>query len=668
MRLFIAEKPSVAKAIGDVLGVVDKKNGYFVCQNGEYITWCFGHMLESAEPDFYLSDDIPKDNNGRKIWREEDLPIIPAPENWVKVPKADSKEQLNRIGELIKNASQIVNAGDPDREGQLLVDEVLEYFNNKAPVLRYWVNAIDTATIKKGLDTLKDNTDFIRYGEAAAARDKADWLIGMNLSRAYTLKAQRGGSRVLLTVGRVQTPTLAIVVKRDRDIESFKPKLHYSIGATLKYNNQMFNAEWQMKDEQQGTDEEGRLIDEKIITEVINNIKNKNGIVESFTRTPKKKYHPACFSLSALTLVASNKYGYSGVDVLNACQSLYEKHKLTSYPRTDCCYLPESQFNDAANILSILGKINPDYKSIIEKADPTIKSKTWDDSKTSAHHAIIPTLHNGDPTKLNQIEKNIYDLIIRSYISQFYPIHEYMRTVINIDICGELFITSGNVVTNSGWKDVYQEDEEKSDQQSLPDMNKNDSVICVELIKKSLKTKAPPFFTDGTLINAMSNIYRYVDNPEHKKILKEEDGLGTEATKATIISDLIKRGFLKEDGKKLISTKLGRELIDALPDSVKNPILTAIYERMLKGIENKTFTIEEFLIKQESYINEQVEKAKNGVLKVGHIPKVSNIHKCDDCGKGLCRLPSKSGSFYWRCSDYPACTKTYFDNKGKPKK
>lgn len=199
-------------------------------------------------------------------------------------------------------------------------------------------------------------------------------------------------------------------------------------------------------------------------------------------------------------------------------------------------------------------------------------------------------------------------------------------------------------------------------------MNKNDSVICVELIKKSLKTKAPPFFTDGTLINAMSNIYRYVDNPEHKKILKEEDGLGTEATRATIISDLIKRGFLKEDGKKLISTKLGRELIDALPDSVKNPILTAIYERMLKGIENKTFTIEEFLIKQESYINEQVEKAKNGVLKVGHIPKVSNIHKCDDCGKGLCRLPSKSGSFYWRCSDYPACTKTYFDNKGKPKK
>lgn len=667
MRLFIAEKPSVAKAIGEVLGVVDKKNGYLVCQNGEHITWCFGHMLESAEPDFYLPDDIPKNSNGSKIWREEDLPIIPAPENWVKVPKADSKEQLNRIGELIKKASQIVNAGDPDREGQLLIDEVLEYFNNKAPVLRYWVNAIDTATIKKGLDTLKDNTEYVRYGEAASARDKADWLIGMNLSRAYTLKARRGGSRVLLTVGRVQTPTLAMVVKRDRDIENFKPKLHYSIVALLKYDNQMFNAEWQMKDEQKGTDEDGRLIDEKVIIEVINNIKNKNGIVESFTRTPKKKYHPSCFSLSALTLVASNKYGYSGVDVLNACQSLYETHKLTSYPRTDCCYLPESQFNDAANILSILSKINPDYRNIIEEADPKIKSKAWDDSKTSAHHAIIPTGHDGDPTKLNQIEKNIYDLIIRSYISQFYSIHEYMRTSINIDIGGELFTTAGNVVTIPGWKDVYQEDEEKPDEQSLPDMNKNDSVICVELVKKSLKTKAPAFFTDGTLINAMSNIHRYVDNLEHKNILKEEDGLGTEATRATIISDLIKRGFLKEDGKKLISTKLGRELIDALPDSVKNPILTAIYERMLKGIENKTFTIDDFLIKQQSYIKEQVEKAKDGLLKVGHIPKVS-VHKCD-CGKGLCRLPAKkTRSFYWRCSGYPACTKIYFDKNGKPKK
>lgn len=669
MRLFIAEKPSVAKAIGEVLGVTDKKSGYLVCGE-DYITWCFGHMLESAEPDYYLPDDIPKDKNGRKIWREDDLPIIPL-NNWIKVPKNECEDQLNIIGKLIKNASEIVHAGDPDREGQLLVDEVLEHFNNKSPVLRYWVNAIDKISIERGLESLKNNIEYEKYGIAAAARDKADWLIGMNLSRAFTLKAQRGGSNVLLTVGRVQTPTLAIVVKRDRDIENFKPISHYTINAKLNHDNVSFLAAWQIKEDQPGLDEEGHLIDEEKVNDVINKINNKPGTVKSFNKIPKKKYHPKVFSLSSLTLAASNKFGYSGLDVLNTCQSLYEKHKLTSYPRTDSCYLPTSQFNDAKSILSTLSNINPNYRSLIEKADTKIKSKTWDDSKTTAHHGIIPTLHNGDISKLSEMEKNIYDLIVRAYIAQFYPIHEYIRTSIDIDINGELFVTAGNVITVNGWKDIYQEEEkedEKEDEQSLPLLNENDSINCDELIKKSLKTKAPPAFTSGTLINAMSNIHRFVDDPEHKKILKEEDGLGTEATRASIVNDLIKRGFLKEERKKLISTKLGRELIDALPNSVKNPVLTAIYERMLKSIENNAFTDNEFLIKQQEYIKQQVEQAKEGSLKVGHIPKISGIHKCDDCGKGLCRVPAKTGYFYWRCSGFPACQKTYFDNKGRPKK
>lgn len=660
-RLFIAEKPSVANAIGDVLGVVNKKRGYLVCSNGDHVTWCYGHMLESAEPNFYLPD------SEKKNWRFENLPIIP--ENWVKIPKSEYEEQLNKIGELIKSASIIVHAGDPDREGQLLVDEVLEHFNNKLPVVRYWVNAIDTSTVRRGLETLEDNVEYAKFGRAALARERADWLIGINLTRAYTLKAQKGGSSVLLTVGRVQTPTLAMVVKRDRDIENFNPILHYSIEAVFTYDNKNFTASWKMSDDQLGINDEGYLIDVTKVNDVINKISNKQGIVQEFTKTPRKKHHPTCFSLSALTLVASNKYGYSGIQVLEACQQLYERHKLTSYPRTDSCYLPESQFNDASNILKILNKINPDYRNIIEKANPKIKSKTWDDSKTSAHHGIIPTSHEGDPSKLSLIEKNIYDLIVRAYISQFYPIHEYMRTSIIINIEGELFTVSGNVISINGWKDVYEEDDEKekNEDQLLPDMNVNDSIVCNELIKKSLKTKAPASFTDGTLINAMSNVHRYVDDPEHKKILKEEDGLGTEATRATIISELIRRGFLKQDGKKLISTKLGRELIDALPDSVKNPVLTAIYERMLKGIENETFTIDEFLTKQQSYIKEQVAKTKEGSLKIGNIPKVSNIYKCDKCGNGLCRLPAKkSGSYYWRCSN-SECGQSYFDNKGKPK-
>ncbi|QIQ22527.1 DNA topoisomerase 3 [Zophobihabitans entericus] len=672
MRLFIAEKPSVAKAIAEVLGSTDKGNGYIVCGD-DYVTWCFGHLLESAEPDHYLSDDVPKNENGKKKWREQDLPIVP--DKWVKQPREDAKEQLANIGRLIKKASVIVNAGDPDREGQLLVDEVLDHFSNTSPVLRYWTNAADRTSVERELSALRNNADYISHGRAAAARDKADWLIGMNLSRAYTLKAIRGGSRTLLTVGRVQTPTLAMVVKRDRDIGSFKSIPHYSIGVTIKHEQGEFLANWKMKDEQPGQDEEGRLIDVSKVEDVIQQISNQSGTITVFDKTPKKKYHPKVYSLSDLILVASNKFGYKGEDVLNTCQSLYERHKLTSYPRTDNGYLPESQFSDAGTILAILKSINPSYSALIDKADIKIKSKTWDDEKTTAHHGIVPTLHKGDPTKLSEMEKNIYDLIIKSYIAQFYPVHEFLRTTVEVGIVDETFVAAGNIVTLNGWKDVYLNDQDLSaedddkEEQQFPLMKKGDSVTCIAPVKKSLKTKPPSSFTDGSLNNAMSNIYRFIEDPEHKKILKEEDGLGTEATRTTIVSELVRRGFLTYDGKKIISTKLGRELVDALPESVKSPVLTAIYERMLKGIAAGTFTEEEFLAKQVQYITDQVNKANEGSIKVGHIPKVSNLHKCDLCGKGLYKLAGKKpGSFWWQCSGAPECTQTYSDLNGRPRR
>lgn len=672
MRLFITEKPSVGKAIAEVLGVTNKGNGYLVCGD-DCITWCFGHLLESAPPDYYTSNDIPLNNNGDKIWREEDLPIIP--EKWVKIPKAESEDQLNNIGKLIKQASLIVNAGDADREGQLLVDEVLFYFKNTAPVLRYWVNAIDRQSIERELNALKNNDKYTNYGKAASARDKADWLIGMNLSRAYTLKAGRGGSRVLLTVGRVQTPTLALVVKRDRNIENFKSIPHYSIGTIIQHENGEFLANWKFNKEQQGVNEDGYFIDDSKVNEIINKINNQTGIVKSFVKKPQKKHQPKAYSLSDLTVIASARFGYTAIDVLNTCQSLYERHKLTSYPRSDNGYLPETQFSDAKEILSILKEVNPEYADLINKADVSIKSKTWDDEKTTAHHGIIPTFHKGNISKLSEMELNIYDLIVRSYIAQFYPVHEYLKTTIDVDILGELFSASGNVITINGWKDVYSSDKEEEqendgeEQQKLPLMNNGDSIKCINPSKKSSKTNPPAYFTDGTLISAMSNIYKFIEEPEHKKILKEEDGLGTEATRAAIINELVKKGFLVLDGKKLKSTKLGRELIDALPNSVKNPVLTAIYERMLKGIEQGEFSEDDFVKKQEEYIKEQVINASKGSLRVGHIPKISNIHKCDECGKGLVKLPSKKpGVFWWACSGSPQCQKNYADFNGRPRR
>ena len=277
MRLFIAEKPSVAKAIAQELGEPTKKDGFIQCGDKDKVTWCFGHMLEQAEPDEYTPDDVPRGKNGKKIWRVDELPIIP--NAWVLLPKNDAKKQLTVIGNLLEHADEIVNAGDPDREGQLLIDEVLEHFHNKKPVQRFWVSAQDSVSVQRGLGALKENGAYAGWADAARARQQADWLIGMNLSRAYTLRAQRGGSNVLLTVGRVQTPTLTLVVGRDREIEAFKPIPYHTIRGLIQHESGTFIAAWKAKEDQAGLDSEGRLTDTTIADALVEKVAGKSGNV-----------------------------------------------------------------------------------------------------------------------------------------------------------------------------------------------------------------------------------------------------------------------------------------------------------------------------------------------------------------------------------------------------
>lgn len=679
MRLFIAEKPSVAKAIAGVLGITGKGDGYIECGSNK-ITWCFGHMLEYAEPDVYTSDDVSRNSNGKKIWRIEDLPIIP--NKWIIEPKADAKKQLSIIGRLIKEANEIVHAGDPDREGQLLVDEVLQYFkvNSSVRIYRFWVSSQDAITVSRGLKSLKENNTYHGWGEAALGRARADWLIGMNLSRAYTLRARRGGSNVLLTVGRVQTPTLALVVKRDREIEAFKPMPYHRIKANIQHEKGVFVATWQAKEDQEGLDDEGRLINGSIAENLVLKVNGKAGFIKEYKQELKKQNQPLAFALSDITLLASNKYGYSAEDVLNTCQALYETHKLVSYPRTDCAYLPQVQHADAGAVLNAVKHVNPDLSSIIDDADISLISTTWNDAKITAHHGIIPTMHKGDRSVLNERERNIYELIVRAYIAQFYPVHEYLHTNIDTEIEGEIFKASGKEIKKNGWRDVYSPSEEDSlhssekdedvEQQNLPSMKQGDILHCMNAICKVSKTKPPKRFTEGTLIRAMENIHKFISDPQHKKILRDGDGIGTSATRASIISELKRREFLQVKGKNLISTTLGRNLIDVLPDVVKSPILTAIYERMLKNIEQGSGIINDFMKKQEDFIIKEVSKANSGsVTIVGEkdTTKSSNIHKCMSCGAGLIRRPAKKkGNFWWGCATYPACKQSYPDLKGKP--
>ena len=670
MRLFIAEKPSVAKAIAAELGVTSRKDGYLVCGEDQ-VTWCFGHMLAQAEPDEYLADAVPLRDGDRKVWRIEDLPIIP--DKWILQPKDEVKKQLQIIGRLLRSAAQIVNAGDPDREGQLLVDELLAYFNNRQPVLRYWSNAIDPISVQRALTSMRDNRTFYGLAEAAEGRSKADWLIGMNLSRAYTLRAQRGGSRALLTVGRVQTPTLALVVARDREIEAFKAVPFHTIRADIQHPAGVFQAVWKTGEDQSGLDSDGRLTDTVVANALIEALSGQSGSVSQYQQEARQQKHPLTFSLSGLTALASKRFGYSAEDVLKTCQSLYEVHKLTTYPRTDCAYLPESQFADAPEVLAAIKAINPGLAAIVDGADLDIRSRTWNDQKVSAHHGMIPTMHRGDLSQLNDKERHIYDLIVRAYLAQFYPIHEFMHTTVVVEIGGELFSARGSVVTRSGWHDVYLDDDDNDQDdksQALPVMSEGDAIICQQVVRKDTMTKPPARFTEGTLITAMVNIHRFVTDPQHKKLLREGDGIGTEATRAAIISELKRRHYLELKGKQIVSTQLGRSVTDVFPEVVKSPVLTALYERMLRSVESGKTDLADFMARQESFIRDQVAKANDGSVAIAGDKDailVSEVFKCLVCGTGLSRRASsgKKG-YWWGCAGFPSCKQAYPDVKGRP--
>ena len=675
MRLFIAEKPSVARAIAEELRVTRREKGALIC-GSDAVTWCFGHMLEQAEPDEYTGPDVPRGANGRKRWREEDLPIIPG--RWLSVPRAAAREQLSVIGRWLKEATEVVNAGDPDREGQLLVDELLEHFDFKRPVRRYWVSAVDCTSVQRGLAALKRNDEFAGFGAAARARSRADWLIGMNLSRAYTLRAQRGGSRALLTVGRVQTPTLALVVMRDREIESFKAIPYHTLTAAIGHVNGAFLARWLPSANQPGLDSAGRLVDAAIANAVVQRVQGLKGAVTLRADESKSQPPPLPYSLADITAKASAEYGYTADDVLAACQALYETHKLTTYPRTDAQHLPESQFSDAPAVFAAIRTQLPALATLTERADYGRKSRAWDDAKVTAHHGIIPTMHQGDHAPLSEVESRLYELIVRTYIAQFMPPYEFVVTTLEVMINGERFRAAGRRTTAEGWRAAVtdlEEVEEASDDaseteaQSLPDVGKGDLIRCGKVRLQSKKTRPPAFYTEGTLLRAMQNIHKVVADSELKKLLRDGDGIGTPATRAQIIKDLKNREFLESKGKKLRSTEMGRALVDAVPQSVRDPSLTALYERVLKNIERGAARLDDFISKQEAFIREEVSRAKSASGPVSGMPGAtpSMLHKCMSCGKPLARRSAKgTRQAFWGCTGFPACRQSYADAGGTP--
>lgn len=660
MRLFIAEKPSMAAEISKCLpGPLSRKDGYIITGGG-VVTWAFGHILRQAEPAEY--------DEKYKKWRMEDLPIIP--ETWNLLVVESCRKQFAIIEGLIREATEIVHAGDPDREGQLLIDEVLDYLQNEKPVHRILLNALDEKSIKKAIQTLRENSDFYNLKQSALARARADWLIGMNLSRAYTLAAQRAGHRTTLPVGRVKTPTLALVVRRERELAAFKPEEYYTIKADFKHANGMFTAYWKPGEEQPGRDSEGRLTDNAVAKALVNKLKSCSiGKIVSCDTAEKKDAQRLPLSLSALQVMAGKKFGYDPQLVLDTAQTLYER-KLSTYPRSDCDFLPETQHSDAAVILGNLEESSQsDLAGWAAEADRTIQSRAWNDKKITAHHAIIPTTEKCNFASLNDTQKNIYFLIAQSYIAQFFPVHVYNQTRVELEHSEELFTASGRVVVELGWKKLFtadpddKEDKKDEDGGMLPAMTQGDSaeLLGVKADKKS--TKPPVRFTAATLLAAMKEIHKYVKNPDLKKRLKDVSGIGTEATRATIIKELIDRRFLQEEKKKkfLIPTDSAYLLIDALPDEMTYPDSTALWENILHRMAEGSENLAVFLEQQAQFTSTlcNIAKEQSMPLKEGHV--------CPQCGQGVLQQRNGRNGAFWGCSRYPECRGAYDDHQGKPK-
>lgn len=597
MRLYIAEKPSLGRAIAEVLPRPHRKgDGCIYVGNGDCVSWCVGHLLEQAEPDAY--------DASFKQWRLEHLPIVPG--QWQLKPKSDSRKQLAVLRKLVKEADHLVHAGDPDREGQLLVDEVIAFLkvrgSKRDTIERLLINDLNPAAVTRALGQLRDNREFIPLSTSALARSRADWLYGINMTRAYTLMGRKVGYQGVLSVGRVQTPVLGLVVRRDEEIERFVAKPFYQLIAHLvTAQSEQFRARWQPSEAcLPWQDEEGRVLSKALVENVRSRIHRQPARVTASSSKTKRQPPPLPYNLSALQIDAARRFSMSAKQVLDTCQALYERHKLLTYPRSDSRYLPLEHFADRHAVIAALADNSPPLSQAARDADRDLKSAAWNNDKVEAHHAIIPTARTMDIGRLSQAERNVYELVARQYLAQFYPAHEYSDSQIDLEIAGGLFIARARTALKPGWKVLFpaRKDDDKGESAlntQLPGLHQGDTCLCEhgEILEK--QTTPPKPFDDASLLAAMTGIARYVQDPDLRKVLKDTDGLGTEATRAGIIELLFTREFLARSGKQIRSTPAGRGLIHSLPGSAATPDMTARWETELDAISQRRRSYSAFM-------------------------------------------------------------------------
>ena len=622
--LVLAEKPSVGRELGRVLKCNKKGNGFL--EGDKYIvTWALGHLVTLDAPEGY--------NPEWKKWSMETLPMLPKHMKLTVIKGSGKqykivKEQMQR-----KDVNEIIIATDAGREGELVARWIIEKAHVKKPIKRLWISSQTDKAIKDGFKNLKDGRLYDNLYHAAECRAEADWIVGLNVTRALTCK-----HNAQLSAGRVQSPTLAMIVQREEEIKNFKPKEY----RTINIKADKCNFTWVNKDNN------SRIFNKEFSDKVASKLRNSEGKIVKVTESHKKTFSPKLYDLTELQRDCNKIFGYSAKQTLNIMQRLYENHKLLTYPRTDSRYISK---DIVATIPERLKAISVgEYRMIatdLLKTKITGNKSFVDDSKVSDHHAIIPTEERGILENLSLEERHVYDLVVKRFLSVLMPPFEYIQTTLEGEVNGERLIAKGKVIKSKGWKKVFDREDYEEDtdikEQELPKINKGDAFKVKEVIEKKGETKPPARFNEGTLLSAMENPQKYITvDKESAKTLGETGGLGTVATRADIIDKLFNSFVIEKKGKEIFPTSKGKQLIDLVPKELKSPLLTAKWEGELDKIAKGKEDPKKFIKDMKNYSTALVEAVKQEDTKFHHDNLTGK--KCPECGKYMLEVKGKNGT------------------------
>lgn len=662
MKLIIAEKPSMGKLIAEAMGDAVKKDRMSVeLKSGEVITWAAGHLMELYNPDEY--------DTSLREWSLKRLPIIP--NTWKSRVKSESKDLYENIKRLAQKATHIIHAGDADREGQLIVDSILDSINYMGKVTRLWITNPTIEGIQEAYKAMQSNEKYSGFSNAAIGRQRSDWLIGINFTRAYTCRL--GGKTI--SMGRVQTPTLAFIVDRDRAIENFVEVPFYEIVASCVVSEGAFQAKWIPSEIRTELDPEGRILDKKIASKFVETMTGAVGHISKAERKEVKTAPPLPYAISDLQMDCSKKYDFSPAETLSIVQKLYES-RLVTYPRSDCPYLPEGLFSESPKTIAMIKEFFPDLSPYADIADLSRKSKAWDDTKLEEHHGLIPT--GAKPGHLTEEQLKVFDLLCRRYLAQFLPEQRHDSGEIEMSVKNETLRSTEKREIDAGWQVLYRKETGDSGgkNEQLPVITKGEQVALRELVIEDKKTSPPKAFSEASLLEAMKNAHKYVQDPEIKKVLKAEKGIGTGATQANIIETLFKRGYVVKKGKNIQSTLLGRAVVDVAPKILRVPDMSALWEQNLREINHGSGSVNVFVATVGAATSEMIAELKNQE----YAPSVLDLFKSDrgngakneggvPCifctGKMVQRISAK-GKF-WVCTSAD-CGMIVNDERGKPQK